>query len=110
MVFDHAGAQRGLENDEEEQVVIDALDDDAESPALLVNAAEIRFAEDSGDALGGGERTRRQGRQRGGVHEGGIPDLSDNWAALIDEQHGGRLALIEEKTQRFIECLDVLGL
>ncbi len=83
------------------------LTSEAEVFALLVDAAEGGFLDETGDALGGGEGCGGQGGQGGGVKRVHVTAQGDDEAAFIDDQGGRGFALGQEIVQGGVQDPDV---
>src|SRR3954464_1777743 len=77
-----------VKNDGQEAVFIHVEHQQAMGFTLLIDAAEVGFANEGSDSFGGSEGSSREGSKGGGVKVGGRPDLSDEKAAFVDDDGG----------------------
>jgi hypothetical protein len=107
VVFDRSYADLRPEDDGQEAELIDVDDEHAELVPLLIDAAEVGFRHQTGDALRGGERRGGQGREGRGVELFGVARLRDQETAFIDQQARAGFALLEQLAQTAIQLLNV---
>ena len=108
VVFDGPDADLGVEDHDQEAVLIDVVDEEAVILALLINAGEIGFADQAGDALSGGVGGGSEGTEGGGVECPGITAFGDDESAFIENESRSGLAFPDEVFECDIEVLNIL--
>jgi len=97
-----------VEDDDEEGLVFDGLNEEAETFALLVVAVELGFLDEAGDRLVGHEGAGGQGGDGGQVKLAGVSATADEKPGDVDDEGGGGSGLGEQAAQFFIEPEDIL--
>jgi hypothetical protein len=108
VVFDGADADLGIEDDDEQAMFVDIVHEETVILALLVDAGEVGFADEAGDALGGGVSGGGESAEGGGIERPGIAAFADDEAAFIEDEGGGGLAFTDEVSEGDVEVLNIL--
>jgi hypothetical protein len=108
VVFDGADADLCVEDDDEEAIFVDVTDEQAVIFALLIDAGEVGFADEAGDALGGGVGGCGEGAEGGGIEGASIAGFADDEAAFIEDEGGGGFAFLEEFLEGAAESADIV--
>jgi hypothetical protein len=96
IVFDGTDADLGVEDDDEETMLIDVAHEQAVILALLIDVREVGFSDETGDALGGGIGGGSESAEGGGIKGPAIAGFADDKASFIEDKRGGRLAFLKE--------------
>ena len=107
-IFHHAHAGLRFENHDEHTVGVNVDDEDAEFFALLVDAVEVRFVDESGDGLVGHERAGRKRGDGGQIEVTRIALMRNEKAALVDDQCRHCVRRSDELAERFVEPLNIV--
>lgn len=108
VVFHNSDADLGFKDDDEQAVFIHVNDEHAEFFALLINAVEIIFVDESGDGLVGHEcagRKRADGRE---VKIVGVALMRDEKPAFINDQRRRRIRAFDKFAERAVQMADVV--
>src|SRR5258708_36294354 len=96
-----------LEAHRKQAKLIHVLDVHAEFFALLIDAVESGFVDEVGDSLVGHERAGRQRSDGGQVELPAVAQMGDEKSALVYDQRGSGVALLEQLLEDVLELADV---
>ena len=107
VIFHGADADFRFEDHDDEAVFINVDDEKAAMVALLINAVEFFFVDQTGDGLIGHERAGSKRSNGGEIEVVRLALLSDEEAALVNDQRGHRVRGLDEFAKDSVQFLNV---